>query len=66
VGDDLLQRFRGKAATGDDRAETLAEDLRRVLNGGSSQRRSGSGVQITQLAWDEGGAVVRISGSTEG
>ena len=64
VGDDLLQRFRGKAATGDDRAETLAEDLRRVLNGGSRQRRAESGVQITQLAWDEGGAVVRISAPT--
>ena len=43
-----------------DLAGELVADLQRVLSGAAADRHRSSGVHITQLQWDEGGAVIRI------
>jgi PAS domain S-box-containing protein len=61
VGDDLLAIARRVAAGGDDRARQLLEDLQLVMTGIGRARRRGRAIQVSQLGWEEGGAVLRLS-----
>ena len=71
VGDNLKQAVRARAATDASSPEPtgaaastageLISDLQRVLSGAAAERKRRSGVHITQLRWDEGGAVVRVA-----
>lgn len=60
VGDDLLAQARRVASEGDDRARLLLEDLQLVMTGIGRRRRRGRSIQVSQLGWEEGGAVLRL------
>lgn len=74
VGDDVESRARRAAEQGDERATALLAELRRLRTTGQDQgptRRprgdpedgapeTGPGIVVTPLAWEEGGAVLRL------
>jgi PAS domain S-box-containing protein len=60
VGEDLLARARRIAADGDDRARMLLEDIQLVLAGIGRGRRRDRHIRVSQLGWEEGGAVLRL------
>jgi PAS domain S-box-containing protein len=60
VGDDLLALARRVASEGDERARLLLEDLQLVMTGIGRRRRRGRTIQVSQLGWEEGGAVLRL------
>jgi PAS domain S-box-containing protein len=59
AGDDLLARVRQLAAQGDDDARRAAHELHDVLTGLGVPRSRGR-IRVSPLAWDEGGAVIRL------
>jgi PAS domain S-box-containing protein len=61
VGDDLLAHARRAAGGGDDRARKLLEDLQLVLTGVGRGRRRDRRILVSQLGWEEGGAVLRLA-----
>jgi PAS domain S-box-containing protein len=61
VGEDLLARARRIAADGDDRARMLLEDIQLVLGGIGRGRRRDRRIRVSQLGWEEGGAVLRLA-----
>jgi PAS domain-containing protein len=61
VGEDLLAHARRVAADGDDRARMLLEDLQLVLGGIGRGRRRDRRIRVSQLGWEEGGAVLRLA-----
>lgn len=60
VGHDLLGTLRASAATGDGRSRLLLRDLGRMLHGMPLDPDPAQPVEVTPLAWDEGGAVLRL------
>jgi PAS domain S-box-containing protein len=61
VGEDLLAHARRVAADGDDRARKLLEDIQLVLGGVGRGRRRDRRIRVSQLGWEEGGAVLRLA-----
>jgi PAS domain S-box-containing protein len=62
VGVDVPATVAAAADTGDEVAGALHEDLHNVLTGQARGRRRAVGFTVHPLAWDEGGAVVRLRG----
>jgi PAS domain S-box-containing protein len=60
VGDDLLAGLRRAADDGSQQARELGTDLHRVLTGLGRAPRRTEGIQVTPLAWEDGGAVLRV------
>jgi PAS domain S-box-containing protein len=61
VGEDLLAHARAVAADGDGRARMLLEDTQLVLGGIGRGRRRDRRIRVSQLGWEEGGAVLRLA-----
>lgn len=62
IGVDVTAVARRAASSGYPLAERFLEDLRWVLSGRGRARPRTDGVQVNQLAWDEGGAVLVLRG----
>jgi PAS domain S-box-containing protein len=60
VGDDLVQAITRVGATRNPSVTELAEDLKRVLTGLGRAPKRTAGIQVTPLAWEDGGAVLRV------
>lgn len=60
VGDDLVAVARASASEGDRAAHALLEDLQVVQSGFGRGRRRREGIEVSSLAWEEGGAVLRL------
>ncbi len=60
IGVDVTAVARRAAAGGEPLAQRFLEDLKWVLSGRGRARRREDGIQVDQLAWDEGGAVLLL------
>jgi PAS domain S-box-containing protein len=60
VGEDLVASARALAADSDDRARMLLEDLQLVLGGVGRGKRRNRTIRVSELGWEEGGAVLRL------